>query len=487
MLFPTKVGAIEFDGETGDVRIAVVRVGRGLPHIVELQESRAVYDSPDARFDALVVAVDEAVGRLSTRPAAFVLCAPTRYSVVRTMTIPFRGRRKVAAAVPFELEPFLAFSIDELLVDFTVVSEGGGKTDVLAVGSRRELLDEQMAVLAAAGVETDAVGLDAAGLTALWLAAHKGGKGMSAVLHARDHGSILAITQNRTLAYFRHLSCTGNDIREAPSAMVREVQNSIRGFMAARRGEGAIERLHITGVALDDDQRGSLAQALGMEVEDEVLIGKLKGHEAALDAEGFVAADNVWEAAIGVALGAAGGANAFDFKRFERDWQSAARGVVTHFMFSACLGLLALLGWAFYCYQSAAQNNALAAKLEERIAELRGEVEALQQEGLPDISPDVMQVYRDPTLLEILTEMSSRMPENEVSVREIQVTSPGGGRTWLTIKGEAENPAAFNQAFANLRRCPFMAFNKDPKVTMEQKASFSIEIDRAEASADEQD
>lgn len=484
MLFPTKVGAIEFDSETGDVRIAVVKVGRGLPQIIELQESRAVYDSPDARFDALVAAVDDAVSRLATRPAAFVLCAPTRYSVVRTITIPFRGRRKVAAAVPFELEPFLAFNIDELLVDFTIVSEGGGKTEVLAVGSRRELLDEQMAVLAAAGVETDAVGLDAAGLTALWLAGRKGPKGLSVVLHARDYGSILAITRNRTLAYFRHLSCTGSDIRESPAAMVREVQNSIRGFLAARHGGDAVERLHITGIALEDEQRDALSEALGMPVEDEVLIGRLKGHEAALDEEGFVAADNVWEAAVGVALGAAGGASTFDFKRFERDWQSAARGVVTHFMFSACLGLMALLGWAFYCYQSAAQNNALAAKLEARIAELRGEVEALQEEGLPDLSSEVMQLYRDPTLLEVLTEISNRMPEGEVAVREIQLTSPGGGRSWLTIKGEADNPAAFNQAFANLRRCRFMAFNKDPKITMERNASFSIEIDRAEGNGD---
>ena len=177
-------------------------------------------------------------------------------------------------------------------------------------------------------------------------------------------------------------------------------------------------------------------------------------------------------------------ASTFDFKRFERDWQSAARGVVTHFMFSACLGLMALLGWAFYCYQSAAQNNALAAKLESRIAELRGEAEALQEEGLPDLSAEVMQLYRDPTLLEILTEISNRMPEGEVAVREIQLTSPGGGRSWLTIKGEADNPTAFNQAFANLRRCRFMAFNKDPKITMERNASFSIEIDRAEGNGD---
>jgi len=155
MFLSTKVAAIEFDGDT--VRIVVVKVGGRLPVLLELYEATAAYDAPEQRFEALVNAVDAAVGQLRSHPAAFVLCASTTYSVVRTLRVGLKGRRRVAAAVPFELEPYLAFPIDDLLVDFTVVAERGGETEVLAVGSRRELLDEQLAILEAAGVEAEAV------------------------------------------------------------------------------------------------------------------------------------------------------------------------------------------------------------------------------------------------------------------------------------------------------------------------------------------
>ena len=479
MLFPTKVGAIEFDLDHDDVRVAVVRVGHGLPALVEVQEARAEYDHPDNRFEALVTAVDKAVSALNTRPATFVLCTSTRYSVVRVITIPFRGRSKVAAAVPFELEPYLAFSIDELLVDFTVVDERSGETDVLAVGSRRDQMDEQLAVLEAAGVEAEAVGLDAAGLAALWVAAQRAPKGLNAGLHVREHGAILTVTRNKALIYFRHLTWNGDQIREKPTVFVRDVQNTLRGFLASWKGAGAIERLHVTGLTLEPDAKKALEEALRVPVAEEVLIGRLKGHEAAMDREGYVAADNVWEAAIGVAMGAAGGKSAFDFKRFERSWQSAARGVITHLMFSACLGLIVLMAWAYYCYHGAAQNRAYADDLRKQVAGLQEEIASLEAEGLPDVPEAIMQLYNDKPLLEILKEISSRMPSKEVTLTEIRLSGPGAGGAWLQIKGFATEMGLYNKASARLKQCDFMNL-KDQDIKSEDVVNFEIDIERAE-------
>ncbi|MFP4501464.1 MAG: type IV pilus biogenesis protein PilM [Candidatus Hydrogenedentota bacterium] len=484
MLFGTKVGAIEFDIEHDDVRVAVIRVGRRLPAVLELQEAHATYDTPEDRFDALVQAVDEALSRLESRPAAFVLCASTRFSVVRTITIPFRGRRKVAAAVPFELEPYLAFNIEELLVDFTIVKERRRETDVLAVGSRRELLDEQLAILAACGLDAEAVGLDAAGLTSLWLAGQGGMKGLNAVLHVREHGAIVAVTHNKTLAYFRHLNFTGEQIRMNPPGCVREIQNTLRGFLATWKEAAAIETLHVTGIELEEEDRTALEAGLGMDVHDHLMLASLKGHEIAMDEEGYVASDNAWEAAIGVALGAAGGPSTFDFKRFERDWQSIARGVISHVMFSACLALLSLMGWAYYCYQGAARNESAARELAARIATVQEEVTELQAQGLPDMSEELMQLYRDPPMLHVLGEIANRMAADGVSIYEIEARPPGAGRSWLRIQGEAENVAQFRKVFDRLRECEFMVFNEDPQVRMEETATFTINIDRAEENGD---
>ncbi|MBP8130697.1 MAG: pilus assembly protein PilM [Candidatus Hydrogenedentes bacterium] len=478
MFFTTKVAAIEFEGNT--VRIVVVKVGGRSPVLLELYEAVAEYEAPEQRFDALVKTVDAVAGRLRSHPAAFVLCAPTMYSIVRTLRVGLKGRRRVAAAVPFELEPYLAFPIDDLLVDFTTVSERGSETEVLAVGSRRELLDEQLAILQAAGVEAEAVGLDAAGLTALWQAGRRGLKGLNAMLHVREQSAILAVTHNKTLAYFRHIARTASQLREDPACMVREVQNTLRGFLAEWRGGGEITELHVTGLTLDDEQRTRLEEALRMPVRDTVLLARLKGHEAALDPEGCLAADNVWEAAIGVAVGAAGGRSAFDFKRFERDWRGAIRGIVAHTVFSACLALVALVGWTYYCYQGTARNGVLADELRRQTAVISDEVTQLQQQGLPNVPDHIMQLYRDPSLLDLLAEISEKMPGNEISIYEMRISQPGQGKTWITIRGEAPDVGTFNAALERLKQSEALEIEREPSVRMENTATFEISIQRKE-------
>ncbi|MCC6142255.1 MAG: pilus assembly protein PilM, partial [Candidatus Hydrogenedentes bacterium] len=280
MGIPARVAAIEFAGD--EVRVSVVKTGRRLPVVLELQSRVAHYSTEDERFEAMVQAVDEAVSALETRPAAFVLCAPSLYSVVRMLTIPFKGKRRVAAAVPFELEPYLAFPLEELMVDYTVVSEAGGKTEVLAVGVRRPLLQEQMAILAGAGVEAEAADLDAVGLTMLWQAVHRPGKGLSAVLHVREEGSVLAILNGKSLAFFRSIDAGAQQLAERPNAVAREVQNSIRGFLARWQAEVEITDLYVTGVDWDDRDREIFSQALRLTVRSEILLEQLKGGGEAL-------------------------------------------------------------------------------------------------------------------------------------------------------------------------------------------------------------
>lgn len=476
MFFSTRVAAVEFDSDT--VRVVVVKISGSTPQITESHEITATYDQPEGRFEALVTAVDEAVGKLRSRPAAFVLCVPTGYSVVRILRIPLRGRRKVATAVPFELEPYLAFPIEELLVDFTITSEKAGETQVLAVGSRREPLDEQTAVLDAAGLEVEAVGLDAAGLTALWQAGRKGLKGLNAILHVRHHSAILAITHNKTLVYFRHIARSEEEIRENPACIARDVQNTLRGFMADWRDSAEIEVLHITGLALDDEVREQLSNELRLTVIDEILLERCKGSGGLPGAEDGPPAGNLWEAAIGVAVGATGGKSAFDFKRFERDWSGSIRGVVTHVMFSACLALIALVGWGYWCYMGAARNDAWVLELEKQKESVSQDIAGIQAQGLTNVSETTMQLLRDPTLLDILGVASGDMPGNEVLITEIKINAPGTTKTWITVKGETADVATFNKALDNLRKRTYFDIVQEPGVRMEDKTYFEINIQR---------
>ena len=155
MIVTAKIGGIEFVGD--EVRVAVVKTGRKLPQVLDLQVRKAEYETPADRFEALVRALNDVLDTLRAQPTTYVLCVPGTLTIVRALTVPFKGTARVSKAVPFELEPHLAFPLEELLLDFNVIREAEGATEVLAVGTRRGNLEEQLAILQAAGIEAEMV------------------------------------------------------------------------------------------------------------------------------------------------------------------------------------------------------------------------------------------------------------------------------------------------------------------------------------------
>ena len=410
MRFSAKIAAVEFAGD--EVRVALVRTGAKRPVILEAHAARASYASPDQRFDALVAAVKQTAGALKTRPTCYILCASGLNGVARILTVPFRGGKRVAAAVPFELEPYLAVPIEEMTVDFSVIREVEGKTETLAIAMRMAALDEHLAVLKAAGIDPEGINIDAAGLTALWHGRQTGKLGLSAVLHVRDTSAILAVVNEKVLTYFRYLAIPASRFHDNPAAAARDVQNSLRAFLAGWQTGATIQGICVTGIGLDSGQQASFEEVLSVPVRYENLLDGIKGHEllpspppivrsapapapvmaeespaageAALSPEAsepnvaletapveipatIEAVDgpvhSYWEAVIGCAVAAAGGGFDYDFRKGELSRADAMRGATIHAAFSSCLALLALLGYVAYCYIDYRHNVAETERL----------------------------------------------------------------------------------------------------------------------------
>ncbi len=483
MFLKTKVAAIEFAGD--EVRVAVVKTGGKLPKVLELVSRRAHYELPDARFDALVAALDEALNQLRVRPSAYVLCESSMFCIVRTLTIPFRGSRRVASAVPFELEPHLALPLEDLLLDYNVVTEIEGETEVLAMGMRRNQIEDRLAILSAAGVEAEAVTLDTVALTGLWQAGRKKQKGLAAVLHARDACSSVAILFNGKLAYFRHLACTAQQVQDEPVAVAREVQNSIRGFLAKWRGEGEIAELQVTGVEFSPEERQAFSEAVRLPVQDSVLVASLKGNEAVLEEGAPAARHNTWEAAIGAAHGAAGGAYAIDFRHAEQEWQGAARGVITHLLFTACLGLMLLAGWALYYYEGTARNEAELVRIEKQIGDLKAEIQGMQDKGLgADVNTDM---FSDPSLLDVLKELAGNLPDGgSVILTDLKIAPPEAENWWMRISGSGPDAAQVNQFLEKLKGAKLFRVDEQPDLNVSGSlTTFTVKAFRANGGKNE--
>ncbi len=75
----------------------------------------------------------------------------------RRLAFPFRDRRKIGAAVPFELESQVPFDLDDFIVDWELVGEYRDRTDVAATLAPRNEVVLLLELLAEAGVEVRVV------------------------------------------------------------------------------------------------------------------------------------------------------------------------------------------------------------------------------------------------------------------------------------------------------------------------------------------
>jgi hypothetical protein len=475
MIFSLKAAAVEFTAD--EVRIAVVKTGGRRPKLLELHARPFSFEDPEDRFNVMVSALEDALSDLKSKPVAWVLCAGSDAGIVRMLTIPFKGKRRVNSAVRFELEPHLAFPIEDLYVDFNIAAEFNGETEVLAMGIRKNLIQEQLEALRACGIEAGAVTLDTVALTGLYAGARKKIKGLQAILHVRRESASLVILYNGTIAFFRHIESGADAFRGAPRPAARDIQNTIRAFLAKWRGEGQIDRLQITGIDLAPAERDQLSEALQLPVENTILINELKSAPQAKKEKEADAAANRWEAVAGAAHGAAGGTHTIDFIREEHGWGGILGGMTPCLLFTSCLALMALLTFAVYYHMAAARNESALAALEKQVAQRNTEIDALAGEGLgEDID---IQPFRDPALLDILREISLKMPEEKVQITEIRMQRPGARSWWLSIEGEVKDASIFKNIFAELRKSSLFRVQEEHELSMHgETTTFAIKAYR---------
>ncbi len=478
MLVKAKIGAIEFIGD--EVRVAVIKTGKKLPQVLDLQARRASCENGEDRTEAMIRALNEALDALKVQPGTYVACIPGTATIVRALTIPFKGMTRVSKSVPFELEPHLAFPLEELLLDFNVIREVGGTTEVLAVGTRRNHLEEQQAMLHAAGVEAEMAGVDVTGMTALWQATQKTSKGLRAVLHVRGQNSVIAIMHNKALAFYRIVYFGETEIREQPDIVIREIQNTLRAFLAKWNGDEQILSLGITGMRLTPEELEGFENALGMEVSSQVMLDVLKGaRKIAGTSEQAATEPNYWEAAIGAAYTAGGGGLAINMMKETQDVHGALRGGIAHLMFSACLALLFLLGCGWYFHENRLRNETTTEQIKAEVSLLEEEITAMAAEGLGD-EVDIT-CFSDPPVLDILNEIATRMPKDKITITELRVAQPGARGGWVEITGSAGSAADFNEAFNVLKQSSLFKLADDTNIRLQgERTTFRIRAFRPE-------
>lgn len=506
MRLASRVGTFEIAGD--EIRLAVVQTGGSLPTLLEYHAASIAYAAQEERGEAFVAAVKQLLGQVKAKPSLFVLCLDSQNMVVRTLAVPFRGAARVAAAVPIELEPNLAFPIDDLIIDHSVVREAPGETVVLVVAVKQSILEERIAAFAAAGVNIEGINLDVAGLSTLWLAGQKKPAGLHAQLHVRDDSSVLAVIHNKRLVFFRHIAMSGRSVPEHARGLSRDVRNTLRAFGTTWQGEDTIASLTVTGIEFDEFARETFEDGLSVPVQYADLAKNARGAEKALakflGASGESVTEsmafNRWEAAVGVAAASAGGGIFFELRKGPLAPPNPFAGLRARLLQTAAMLLVMLACTAGYCAAQYKNNMAEIERIGDEIWKIYAEtfpdapevkerpeedaggvasmalLEASQKQAEEASSRLSAAALSRPPVLDIIKELSEKLAGANVIVTEIRIRDARGGTQALTVSGEIQDTPGFNAALAKMKESTVFKLEEDPVLsTKEGKTTFALQ------------
>ena len=285
---------------------------------------------------------------------------------------------------------------------------------------------------------------------------------------------------NKALAFYRIVYFGETEMREHPDIVIREIQNTLRAFLAKWNGDEQILSLGITGMRLTPEEMEGLENTLGMEVSSQVMLDVLKGAgKIAGKGEQAATEPNYWEAAIGAAYTAGGGGLAINMMKETQDVHGALRGGIAHLMFSACLALLFLLGCGWYFHENRLRNETTTEQIKAEISLLEEEITAMAAEGLGD-EVDIT-CFSDPPVLDILNEIATRMPKDKITITELRVAQPGARGGWVEITGSSGSAADFNEAFNVLKQSSLFKLAEDTNIRLQgERTTFRIRAFRPE-------
>ncbi len=501
MMLSARVGVIELAAD--EVRLAIVKTGGKLPKVLEMHRapvrfSEVAERSGEAaerpgeaeRSAAYAAALSGVHSHVTSHPALYVWCASSAFSIARQLNVPFKGARRVSSAVQFELEPYLAFPIDDLVVRHVTVREVEGETQVLALGIRRDYIEQELEYFEAAAVNPEGIGLDALGLAHLWDAHRSASPGLHAVLHVRERHAVLTVKADKRLAFVRHIAVPAARFHENPQGAAKDIQKLLRAFSATWGSDTEMMSLSVSGLRLFDDERALFEAEFQYPTEFVNLMqGVAEMSEGdASEAAGGIASElheQRWAACVGVALGAAGAAHSVDFQTPGVGAGAPRSGLVRHAVFSAVLLVLAIGGYVTYTYMDYRANLAEVARLGDQVWEEFRQAypnsESAQQRPPNDVGGVIsmqrmqeeadtessttnafsVEFFSHSTLLDVLSEFATAMPDDKMGINDLKLALTDS--LTIDVGGEVKDIDAFAPIIRALEESDTLEVN--PNVT----------------------
>ena len=215
--------------------------------------------------EKVVEAVKSAVAHSETRIQAVTISVAGQGVVVRQVLFPKMSEDELKSALQFEAEKHIPFDINEVYLDAQVIDQNaeGNKMKVLIVASKKDLVDEYLGYINAAGLEAEAIDCDAIAVTNAFIFNNPGlGKDKTlALLNIGASMTNVCVLKNEALNFTRDIPV---DLKSADT-----LENQVRlsfDYYENQFGKG-IDGIYVSGGGAKETallQRFS--QAFGLEV-----------------------------------------------------------------------------------------------------------------------------------------------------------------------------------------------------------------------------
>ncbi|HDZ90659.1 MAG TPA: hypothetical protein ENH37_08275 [Deltaproteobacteria bacterium] len=213
---------------------------------------------------------------------------PEGHVSFRNLRIPFKDKKKIRQALPFEMETMLPFQAEDIVADCTM-THSPDLDEIVAASCNRDFIGEYLSVLQQNGIDPDVIEVRGSAL-ASWQMRQPGTPEHMLLLEIGERNSTLVLCMNRRIVLIRSFpfdslpimgSIQGQDNFRAtqgppPQGAVASldllcstVKNTTHAFLSRRQGLPDPEILFFTGPgALYPGMGEILARSLNVPVEE---------------------------------------------------------------------------------------------------------------------------------------------------------------------------------------------------------------------------
>jgi len=222
MLFARGKSIIGLDIGSSSVKAVVLKPSKKgfklLKMGIKPLPSEAIVDGAIMNASAVAETVMELIAELKLKDKDVATSVSGHSVIIKKINLPFMGPEQLADSIRFEAEQYVPFDINDVNLDFQILSkepDAQGNMDVLLVAAKRDLVNDYTAVVAEAGLNAAIIDIDAFTLENMYEVNYEINEGeIVALVNIGAAVTTINVVQSGVSVFTRDVATGGNILTE---------------------------------------------------------------------------------------------------------------------------------------------------------------------------------------------------------------------------------------------------------------------------------